>query len=93
MNKYIAREFVCMVAKKLDLPSFIYEEMENKLINGKAEEVIEFIVNKSKEPQIENAKRILQGLESYGNNGINQGKLTTSQIRLFFKEHYGIELN
>lgn len=49
MDKYIAREFVCMVAKKLDLPSFIYEEMENKL--------------------------------------------TTSQIRLFFKEHYGIELN
>lgn len=36
---------------------------------------------------------ILQGLESYGNNGVNQGKLTTSQIRLFFKEHYGIELN
>lgn len=36
---------------------------------------------------------VLQGLESYSNNGVNQGKLTTSQIRMFFKEHYGIELN
>ena len=90
MDKYIAREFVCMVAKKLDLPSFIFEEMGNKLINGKAEEVVEFIVNKSKEPQIENAKRILQGLESMANNGIYQGKLTIEQIKLFFKEHYEV---
>ena len=36
------------------------------------------------------AQRILDGLESMANNAIYQGKLTINQMKLFFKEHYGL---
>lgn len=38
------------------------------------------------------AKEIFQGLESMANNGLYQGKLTVPQMRIFFKEHYAVEL-
>ena len=41
---------------------------------------------------IDTAKEILQGLESMANNGVYQGKLTVPQMRLFFKEQYGVEV-
>lgn len=38
------------------------------------------------------AKKIFQGLESMANNGVYQGKLTVQQMRVFFKEQYGVEV-
>lgn len=49
MDKCIAREFVCSIADDLRLPSFMCETIEDKLIAGKAEEVIEYYVKRKRE--------------------------------------------
>lgn len=47
---------------------------------------------KVKQSAKDTAKEILQGLENMSNNGVYQGKLTVPQMRIFFKEHYGVEV-
>ena len=49
MEKGIARQFTCLMADYLDIPSFVCEKMESQLINGNYEDVINFVVKRKKE--------------------------------------------
>lgn len=55
MEKHTARQFVCLMADYLDIPSFICEKMESQLIKGNYEDVITFIVERKKEIEKKNA--------------------------------------
>ena len=52
MDKSIARQFTCLMADYLDLPSFVCELIENKLIKSEYEEVIEYVVKRKKEIEV-----------------------------------------
>ena len=49
MEKGVARQFVCLMADYLDIPSFVCEKMESQLIKGEYEDVINFVVKRKKE--------------------------------------------
>lgn len=49
MDKSNARIFTCLVADPLDLPSFVCEMIEQKLIEGKYEEVVNYCIQRKKE--------------------------------------------
>ena len=51
MEKSTARQFVCLMADYLDIPSFVCEKMESQLIKGNYEDVINFIVKRKREIQ------------------------------------------
>ena len=42
MNKELARIIVCLMADKLDLPSMMLESLEENLVNGKFDKVLDF---------------------------------------------------
>lgn len=49
MDKVDARDFVCLVADALELPSFVCEIMEQKLIEEKYEEVVKYCIQRKEE--------------------------------------------
>lgn len=49
MDKYLAIKFAGLMEDYLEIPSFVCELIENKLINGKYEEVIKYIIDRKDE--------------------------------------------
>ena len=75
-NYVTAKEFV-------EDKGFTLTDIEHPSTDSEGGEVIDHSQNLPYE--------IMMGLLSMANNGIHQGKLTCEDIKLFFKEQYGVE--
>lgn len=63
MIKEEAIYFAGLMASYLDIPSFVCEIIEKKLIEGKYQEVIEYIIQRKRELEYEDIRRAVKELE------------------------------
>lgn len=49
MNRELARIIVCLMADKLDLPSMMLESLEENLVNGNFDKVLEYYNKRCRE--------------------------------------------
>ncbi len=90
MSEIVAKELINKNWQKLN---------ETELKKRSQNLAIKSILNLSKQHKEDikkaeevRAKEILKGLLSMANNGVYKSKLSSTDIKLFFKEHYNMEI-
>lgn len=60
MNRELARIIVCLMADKLNLPSMMLESLEENLVKGEFDKVLEYYNKRCREVAKEEAKKELE---------------------------------